>query len=72
MELEELEHLGFYSTYWPFIDNLIFFYKNFVRFWENRPTKDYSCQVSYRNSDSKCHLRIDYEMVALTKRQPPL
>ena len=42
----------------------------FVRFRENRPTKDYSCKILYQNSNSKCHLYIDYEMVAL--KTPPL
>ena len=37
----------------------------FVRFRENRPTKDYSCKISDGNSNSKCHLLTDYEMVAL-------
>ena len=41
----------------------------FVRFRENRPTKDYSCKISDRNSNSKCHLITDYEMVAL--KTPP-
>ena len=40
----------------------------FVRFRENRPTKDYSCKISDRNSNSKCHLYIDYEMVALNSK----
>ena len=42
----------------------------FVRFRENRPTKDYSCKSSDRNSNSKCYLITDYEMVAL--KTPPL
>ena len=42
----------------------------FVRFRENKPTKDYSCKISDQNSKSKCHLYIDYEMVAL-KPPPP-
>ena len=41
-----------------------------VTFRENRPTKDYSCKISDGNSNSKCHLLTDYEMVALTT--PPL
>ena len=37
----------------------------FVRIRENRPTNDYSCTISDRNSNSKYHLIIGYEMVAL-------
>ena len=40
-------------------------FPSFVLFSENRPTKDYSCKIPDRNSNSKCHLPIEYEMVAL-------
>ena len=46
------------------------FFQLFVRFRENRPTKDYSCKISDGNSNSKCHLITDYEMVALPP--PPI
>ena len=46
-------------------------FKLLVRFIENRPTKDYSCKISDRNTNSKSHLLIDYEMVALTPPTPP-
>ena len=46
-------------------------FPTFVRFRENKPTKNYSCKILDGNSNSKCHFLTDYEMVALNP-PPPL